>query len=52
MKVTIRKNGVVVPSVTTSGPGVMYTMFEEVVTVTPSDLLSVEYGEEESDETT
>jgi hypothetical protein len=52
LKVTIRKNGVVVPSVTTTSQRVIYTKFEEVVTFTSNDRMTMEHVWEESDETT
>jgi hypothetical protein len=52
LKVTVRKNGVVVPSVTTTEGRVTYTTFEEPVTVTTDDRVTVEHTWEESREIT
>ena len=52
LKVTIRKNGVVVPSVTITSQGMLYTMFEETVTFTSDDRATIDIVEEEPRETT
>jgi hypothetical protein len=52
LKVTIRKNGVIVPSVTTTEGRVIYTTFEEPVTFTSDDQATMEYTWEESREIT
>ena len=50
LKVVVRKNGEVVPSVTTTKPGVLYTTFEEPVTFTSDDRATMEYTWEEPPE--
>jgi hypothetical protein len=52
LKVTVRKNGVVVPSVTTTEGRVILTTFEEPVTFTSNDRATIEHVWEESEETT
>ena len=52
LKVVIRKNGVVIPSVTTTSQDVLYTKFEEVVTFTSSDRMTLDIVEEEPREIT
>ncbi len=52
LKVTVRKNGVVVPSVTTTSRDMLYTKFEEVVTFTSNDRMTLDIVEEEPRETT
>ena len=47
LKVTIRKNGEVVPSVTTTSQDVLYTKFEEVMTFTSNDRITLDIVEEE-----
>lgn len=52
MKVVVRKNGVVIPSVTTTGQEVFYTKFEEAVTFTSNDQMTMDIVMEEPDEAT
>ena len=50
LKVVIRKNGVVIPSVTTARQGMLYTKFEETVTFTSNDRATIDIVEEEPHE--
>ena len=50
LKMIVRKNGVIIPSVTTTRQRVIYTTFEEPVTFTSDDQVTMEHTWEVSPE--